>query len=295
MAAGEPFASVIVPAYRSHETIAASLKSLIAQEADPFEVIVVDSSPDDRCEAIVTSGFPSVRYIRERRRLLPHAARNIGARAARGRVLVFTDPDCLADGGWLARLLEQHRAGRRIVGGAIRSSPGWWNRAVNATKYQWWDPQSTAGPRPELPSGNFSIARDVWGGVQGFRGEYFAGDSELCWRIRSAGHEIWFEPRAIVTHLPHERLRPFLRERYQRGRDFGRMRVALQEWPAARCLAYLAAAPVLPFVMTARSGAYAVRARFVARWLETAPIQLVGNGLWCWGEATVHWSGLWRR
>jgi GT2 family glycosyltransferase len=287
---GKPTASIIVPAYRSHDTIAESLASIEAQRFQHFEVIVVDSSPDDRSGRIVRESFPHVQYFRESNRLLPHQARNYGARRSTGRVLVFTDPDCVAEPDWLERLIAHYSSGHEVVGGSMRSSPGWWNRAVTFTKYPWWDPESQGGVRPEIPTGNFSVSRAVWDQVGGFRGQYFAGDSEICWRIRSAGHEIWFDPRAIVTHLDHPALGPFSRERLDRGRDFGKTRVRTQRWNRGRCLAYLIGAPALPFVMTARSAKYALRGNYVGRWLPTAPMQFVGNSLWCLGEAAAHFQ-----
>jgi len=288
MAAAQTIASIVVPAYQSHETIRASLSSILAQRRQDFELIVVDSSADDRSARIVRESFPTVRYIRSTNRLLPHEARNRGAAVAAGQVLVFTDPDCIAEPDWLERLLAHHDAGCRIVGGSIGSLPGLWNRSVHFTKYPWWDPMSRGGLRPEIPSGNFSIARAVFETVQGFRGKYFAGDSEICWRARAAGHEIVFDPAAIVTHLDHARLGVFSRERLSRGRDFARIRLRTQQWSRRRCLAYLLAAPALPFVMTVRSGKYAVRGRYLLRWLPTAPIQFLGNCLWCGGEAVEH-------
>ena len=292
MPAGYPFASIVLPAYESHDTIAQSLASILSQRCQDFELIVVDSSPDDRSERIVRDSFASVRYFRASKRLLPHEARNDGAARAAGDVLVFTDPDCIAEPDWLERLIGHHHGGRKVVGGSIRSSRGWWNQSVTFTKYPWWDPMSRGGVRPEIPTGNFSLSRTVWDEVQGFRGQYFAGDSEICWRIRAAGHEIWFDPGAIVTHTDHASAGPFAQERISRGRDFGQTRLRTQAWSKGRCAAYLLAAPALPVVMTARSCKYAIRGGYVWRWLPTAPVQFFGNALWCLGEAEAHVESL---
>lgn len=285
---------MIIPAYRSHDTICACLEALGRQDQN-IEVIVVDSSPDDRSEVLVRARFPTVRYFHHRGRLLPHEARNWGADHAQGQILVFTDPDCVAETDWIRRLLTRHAAGPAVVGGAFRSVPGWWNHAVHATKFSWWLPESPAGERSEVPSGNCSLAREVWRTVQGFRGEYFGGDSELCWRVRAAGYRIWFEPNAIVTHLEHPSLKPFARERFERGRDFGRMRVRVRAWSRLRCLVYLIGSPILPWIMLARSARYAIGGRYVATWLTTFPAQLLGTTLWCVGEACAHGEALWRR
>ena len=260
-----------------------------------FELIVVDSSPDDRSEKLVRDQYPQVRYYRTAERLLPHQARNWGVEKALGRILVFTDPDCVAEPDWLAHLIANYREGPAVAGGAIRGLPGWWNHAVHATKFSWWLPESKAGTRSEVPSGNCSMLREVWHKVQGFRGEYFAGDSDICWRIREAGYTIWFDPSAIVTHLEHPPAMLFARERFQRGCDFGRARVRLREWSRGRCFVYLLAAPLLPWVMTWRSARYAVGGGYVLRWLPTFPVQILGNSLWSLGEAYAHGAALWKR
>jgi len=292
---GNPRASVVVPAYFSHRTIEQSLDSLTRQSFSDFEVIVVDSSADDRSERIIRERFPSVRFFRSPKRMYPHQARNHGATLTSGSLLVFTDPDCVAEPDWLERLEAHHRQGRQVVGGAMRGLPGWWNQGVHVTKYGWWLPESRAGSRTELPSGNFSVTREAWNRVEGFDGRYFSGDSEICRRLREAGYSIWFDPDAIVTHLEHEGRAAFVRERFLRGRDFGRMRVQRNQWGRGRCLIYLFALPVLPWVMAARSLKFAARGRYLVRWLWLFPVQLTGFCLWCLGEAFTHGASLWKR
>jgi GT2 family glycosyltransferase len=283
-----PDVSVILPAYHSSDTIAASLEALAGQSFTDFEVIVVDSSSDDRTSAVVRERFPHVRCVQHHGRLLPHQARNRGVGEAHGRVLAFTDPDCTADHEWLAHLMSHHGNGPAIVGGAVRGRPGWWNTSVQAAKYPWWLPESSAGPRPEVPSGASSVAREIWDRLGGFRGEFFAGDSELCWRARAAGYPVWFEPRALVTHLEHPGVLRFVRERFLRGRDFGEMRIAVGHWGRAACFGRLATAALVPGLMTWRSARYAIGGGYVGGWLPTLPVQLLGNSVWTAGEALAH-------
>jgi glycosyltransferase involved in cell wall biosynthesis len=93
--------SVIVPAYNSASTIARALDSVFAQSCQDFEVIVVDDgSGDDLAGALVTYA-ERVRLIRQEN-AGASAARNTGAKNARGRYLAFLD----ADDFWHARKLE---------------------------------------------------------------------------------------------------------------------------------------------------------------------------------------------
>jgi GT2 family glycosyltransferase len=287
-AGAPPHVSVIIPCYHSHETLDACLGSLRDQSFGDFEVLVVDSTPRDDRSVRVASVYPFVRAIRSPFRLAAHAARNEGARRARGALFVFTDPDMRAHPDWLARLVAQHRRPGRMVGGGVASLPGYWNHAVHLTKYGWWLAGGPLQRRPQLPSGNLSVRREDFERAAGFPPRFWAGDSELSWRLRAAGCELWLEPRAVLTHLHAASPRAFLSERFIRGRDFGQARVRRDHWTPLRCAAYLALAPLIPALMACKTGWFALRSRHLLWWLATLPVQCAGYAAWALGEAGAH-------
>ena len=69
--------SVLVPAYLSLPTIAATLRALRLQTRPAHEVIVVESSGDGTAE-LVRRDFPEVRLVESSTRLYPGAARQTG-------------------------------------------------------------------------------------------------------------------------------------------------------------------------------------------------------------------------
>jgi len=89
--------SVIIAAYNESRFISKCLDSLIRQNFDSFEIVVVDDgSKDGTSEVVKTyiSCYPGrVRLIRLRKNLGAGNARNIGAFYARGRVIAFLDAD----------------------------------------------------------------------------------------------------------------------------------------------------------------------------------------------------------
>ena len=121
--------------------------------------------------------------------------------------------------------VSAHRDGNDPVGGAIANDRGWWNTAVKMAKFSWWLPGGRAASRPEIAADNSSYSRALWETVGPFLGTRFAGDSELNWRVRAGGRQIWFEPRAIVAHRHQAGFLRVLNERFVRGRDFGATRV----------------------------------------------------------------------
>src|SRR3954454_19905306 len=106
-----PACSVIVPSYCSASTICACVTSLSRQDIElSFEIIVVDSSPDNTPD-LVRSNFPQVTLIHLPRQTGPEEARNIGVGSARGEMLAFIDSDCVAPTDWLRRLHTAYRQG----------------------------------------------------------------------------------------------------------------------------------------------------------------------------------------
>ncbi|MGB9589048.1 MAG: glycosyltransferase family 2 protein, partial [Armatimonadota bacterium] len=104
-----PVASIVVPAYKSANTIIQCIESLVLQETEvPFEVIVVESSSDGAAD-LIRKNFPQVRVVQSPSRLLSGAARNLGASCSSGSLLLFIDSDCVADPTWVEQMWQTHR------------------------------------------------------------------------------------------------------------------------------------------------------------------------------------------
>ena len=109
-----PAASVILCTRNRAELLGRSLRSL-AQLAYPrFELIVVDGSADSATSDLVSGEFPDVVYLHVGANGLS-VARNRGVAAASGTVVAFTDDDVLADRHWLAELVAALDAHERAA------------------------------------------------------------------------------------------------------------------------------------------------------------------------------------
>lgn len=114
-----PLVSVIVPVRDDAPGLARLIERLRDQTLPQrdYEVIVADDGSSPPVEAPPVVGGPSVVVLRAGRGN-SYSARNRGAAAARGRVLAFTDADCLPRLDWLAagvRALES----ADVVGGHV--------------------------------------------------------------------------------------------------------------------------------------------------------------------------------
>jgi GT2 family glycosyltransferase len=293
MTDGPPRVSVVVPAFRSGETIAASLASLERQTYRDFEIIVVESSGDDATATMMARDFPGVRLIRAESRLLPQAARNHGVTLARGELFAFTDPDIYLAPQWLAALVGAFDEQREVVIGSFACHG---NSIVDfgfhLTKFSKWLPAGRRRTVDTAPSGNLLVSRDDFERVGGFRGELFLGDVELSRALRALGLNLWFEPSAVGAHHHLYSVREFCRERFQRGRWYGELR---SSWYSPWRTALLAAATVLPVRLASNVmhvGMHALRAGMFARFIQALPVVVAGYAATLAGEA---WAFVKRR
>jgi glycosyltransferase involved in cell wall biosynthesis len=113
--------SVVIPAYDEEDFVAAALDSVARQTlpAERLEVIVVANGCTDRTPDVVmrfAAKAPplAIRLIEE-----PQAgvsrAKNIGAQAAAGEIIIFLDADSRMAPDLAARIVERTRAGERAA------------------------------------------------------------------------------------------------------------------------------------------------------------------------------------
>jgi GT2 family glycosyltransferase len=207
----QPRFSVVVPTHRRRERAVRLVEALGGQELEDFEaVVVVDGSDDGTAAALqaLETEFPLT--VLE----LPHtgaaAARNAGAAAARGEIVLFLDDDMRPDARLLTAHDRAHRDGADVVLGHIPLDPSSPHTGVAAAIAGWAERRrarlvSADGPVPvpDLLTGQLSVRRDTFEELGGFdlaftRGGLVPGaDRDFGYRARRAGLRIVFEPGAI--------------------------------------------------------------------------------------------------
>jgi glycosyltransferase involved in cell wall biosynthesis len=170
----------------------------------------------------VVAEFAEVRHLAQ-----PHAglsaARNFGARQAKGEILVYTDDDCRADRDWLGYLALAFQSGEfSAVGGPnIAPVPGSFAEACVTA--------APGGPAhvllsdciaEHIPGCNLAVRRDAFETIGGFREEFrTAGDDvDFCWRLQAAGYRIGFHSAAWVWHLRRRKIGEYFRQQIGYGR-----------------------------------------------------------------------------
>jgi GT2 family glycosyltransferase len=105
--------SVVVPTYCRVDDLSELFGSLLKQTVKPFEVIVVDDTPDDTisvlCEtykAVFESVGSKLIYVKNPRMRSLTISRNLGVKLARGELIMFLDSDVILHSDYVEKILE---------------------------------------------------------------------------------------------------------------------------------------------------------------------------------------------
>jgi len=219
MTARLPFLSVIVPAHQAAGFLPQSLAALRASDlpADGFELIVVDDASTDRT-ALVAAKFADTVVRLAGNRHGPAYARNRGAEASHGEILVFLDADVCAHRDTLRRFAELFGTNPGISAAfgsydARPSGPGVVSQYRNLLHH--FTHQSNAGEAETFWAGCGAARRDVFLTLGGFDEWHYVRpqieDIELGRRLRLDGHRILLDPTIQSTHLKVWTLRDVLK------------------------------------------------------------------------------------
>jgi glycosyl transferase family 2/methyltransferase family protein len=120
-----PDVSVVVNTYNRAGQVGKAIETVLSQSGVDLELIVVDDGSTDNTQAVLASlDDARIRVIRQSNRGLS-AARNVGAREARGLWLLFLDDDDrLCEGALQLLLAEAAAPSCRVVVGGVRFVDG---------------------------------------------------------------------------------------------------------------------------------------------------------------------------
>jgi glycosyltransferase involved in cell wall biosynthesis len=281
--------SVIVPAYHGEATIAKCLKSIDqSTQGRSREIIVVDSSASDETAKIV-SRFPEVILIRSKERLSAGAARNRGRQASRGRLVFFTDQDCIVPADWVDRLEKYLQdPGVGAAGGAvgIQDLWNWTGCAVYFLEFLTHFP----GVEPARLDANFLVGCNFGSRAELFKVARFpdrtlAEDILFSNSVHKSGFHTIYDSRVVVLHKNRTGLKTFFQYNYKMGRAAAGYHQILRLRWAAPVLRWPLLAFFTPIAVLPRICISLLRSpwSYLLRFLLLAPLCLSGNLVWASG------------
>jgi glycosyltransferase involved in cell wall biosynthesis len=210
----QPEVSVVIPVYNGADTIAQTIECILKQSYLPAEIVVVNDGSTDRTAEVLNKFDQQIISVTKPNGG-PASARNCGVEQAKGKLIAFTDSDCLPDKEWLAYLIagfsDDSIAG---VGGRIESA----GKTVLGEYIDFvgfLNPQPDAqGEIPYLITANACFRRDALLQAGSFSERFRkpgGEEPELCWRVRRLGYRFGSAADALVLHHHRQTVRSFIK------------------------------------------------------------------------------------
>ena len=234
--------SVIIPFTRA-DRVRKAIESVRQQDTRcVFELILVGKK-----ESFV-GPFDGVVGLPQERQPLPGEARNIGARHARGKHLLFLDDDCHADGKWMdgnVAFLKTHDGMGAVGGKIVGVSDSYFGLCTDYANF-WRQQNNRPRKTDQLYTATLGVKKDVFEAIGGFSETLAVGeDVDFVRRLARSGYVSYYCPDIVVYH-DHRRttLRTYMRYMYSNGRQVAskpriNFLVALPMAAAHGCLSFL--------------------------------------------------------
>ena len=212
--------SVIIPTYNEEKVIANCLKSLMGQTLNDFEIIVVDDGSSDKTKQVLRNfQFPVSNFqLLEQKHRGPGMARNLGAKQAKGEILVFVDADMTFDKNFLKNLIRPIDAGK-IKGTFSKNEyvSNWdnvWARCWNINE-GWEEGRRHPKNYPDKQKVFRAILKSEFDRVGGFTPGGYNDDWSLSGKL---GYEADPAPGAIFYHSNPDTLKEIFKQSMWAGK-----------------------------------------------------------------------------
>lgn len=216
--------SVVIPAYNAAGTIAGTLHALRCQTMPRhhYEIVVVDDgSSDGTCQVVGQyvrrDESPTVQLIRQAHQGAA-AARNAGAYAAQGDIIVFLDSDCVPAPDWLENLVAP-LAWDDVVGGSGYVRTRQRSLLPRFVQLEYDERYERVAQREYIDfisSATAAYQREAFIEAGGFDTAMLgAEDVDLSFRLAGAGRKLVFVPDAVVYHTHPETLQAYVIRKFK--------------------------------------------------------------------------------
>lgn len=202
----KPYVSVIIPVYNDSKRLQICLNALDNQTYpnDKYEVIVIDNGSDEEVSPLVTT-YRQAKATYESKSG-SYAARNKGLSVSKGKVVAFTDSDCIPSTDWIekgvANLLRTPNCG--LVAGEIDV---FFKDPLRPTAVELYDRIKVFDQKDFLENKHYGATANIFSFMEVFinvglfnENLMSGGDKEWGQRVYAAGYNQVFAKDACVLH-----------------------------------------------------------------------------------------------
>ncbi|KPK32131.1 MAG: hypothetical protein AMS24_04930 [Chlamydiae bacterium SM23_39] len=211
--------SVIIPVY-DDKRIINCLNALCAQKFKGiFEIIVVENDKTQKILKLIKNY--KITYLCCHKKG-SYFTRNMGINHAKGKIIVFTDADCIANKDWLKKIWQTFQNPEiNIIAGKILNKIG--NAKIQKYQREFLITQglqylTPISPLPYMPTANIAYRNHILKELKGFDTQFKSGgDVDISWRAQYSGYKLTFLTDAIIQHEGRTSFFKYFRQFYNYG------------------------------------------------------------------------------
>lgn len=205
--------TVIIPCYRSWNRLSNCLEALSKQSfsTDNFEILVVNNDPEDPKPNFLA--LPENAKILTQKRAGSYSARNLGMAVAEGKLIAFTDSDCIPDKDWLKQGFDYIQNGFDLVGGKVeffKEEDGDELTFLFEQTFN-FNQKRNVEERGQSITANLFVKKEVIEKVGDFSENLMSGgDFEWTQKASALGFKMKYGEDALVYHPARKRFRDLI-------------------------------------------------------------------------------------
>jgi glycosyltransferase involved in cell wall biosynthesis len=284
----QPQLSVVIASVNGMPYLAECLDSL-ERNAPDAEVVVADWT-DDETRRAVSERWPGVRLISFDEPMAVPELRAAGIAAAQTPYVAVIEDHCVVRQGWADRLVDNHRAGRSVVGGPVRNARtrrvrDW--AAFFCEYSEHMEPLPT-GPTVSLTGMNVSYDRHAIEVMDPLLREG-RWETWLHPHLTASGVEMYADGGAALDHDKDFDFSHFVSQRWHYARSHAGMRNP--QLGAKRAIYVLGSPALVPMLYLRIARNVFSKKSHRLRFLMATPLILVYLAVWAAGEAAGYALG----
>lgn len=208
---GPVIVSIIIVSKNEGHNLKQTIDHIILHKTSiPYEIIVVDDGSEDHSVNVLETGdYKNVRTIHTEG-IRPSRAKNLGAKASVGKLLVLLDAHVIPQKNWLDGLAARFGsmevyAVAPALGAFNPSHPDVYGVALDQKMQPYWitKPVGEFSPAPFAGAGCLAIRKETYFAVDGFDNGFKGigySDIDFCFRLWTSGFNVYLDPAVRIIH-----------------------------------------------------------------------------------------------
>ena len=212
--------SIVIVTYNSSRYIGYCLDSILTQDFEDYEIIIVDNASIDKTCEIIKKGYPDIILMENKKNLGVCAARNQAIDKATGMFILCLDPDVSLGTNFLQKIYEAVKDNtdigasgslilredkKTIYSAGIYPSFLWRFFDIGSGRIgedRFKEKKYVFGVSAAAALYRREALESVKQGMEYFDEDffYFFEDVDISWRLRKKGWKILFDPEAVCFH-----------------------------------------------------------------------------------------------